>query len=400
MATKRTKIYDPFHIVPLSHRITALLPFQSRPFWEHVLASLVSLTTTALVNIACVSLALLTSYLLTHITFLLPTHTHDLATYTSIGLLNRNQTNFRTNHPGDQAFAAVTAMQRQDRVLHSLWHWASIDQAHYSASFAFPGLFSLLSYVLGCLPFAVLDVIPMCRKYKIQPTKTPAKPGSWIKTIVQTVVLQLLFPVPAMAVQYLVKGPWTYGYPGVELCMWDCAWGAGLFPVAAPTLLESGLHLVLCLLIFDAGYYVWHSLHHISRPLYKNIHCVHHEYYAPFVWVTQYTHFCELTAVASLSMSIPIAMGCHPLTHWIWLVLIVQISIDSHTGYELPVGLFDLFPCCGGTRHHDTHHAWPKTNFQPFFTYFDWYFGSHYEMSEFKRRAEEKERREVGEKRE
>ena len=84
-----------------------------------------------------------------------------------------------------------------------------------------------------------------------------------------------------------------------------------------------------------------------------------------------------------MSMTIPIAIGCHPLTHWVWLVLIVQISIDSHTGYEFPIRLDTLFPCCGGTRHHDTHHAWPKTNFQPFFTYFDWLNQTHYDVSSF-----------------
>ena len=377
---------DPFGTVALTHLLHSYLPFLSLKTWEHLVASLTSLTLTVLINVVCVSIALLTSYTLSHT--IQPLHANDTATYTTIGMVNQNKTAFLATSPINYAAFAVAQMNRDTYWLQSLWHWSSITMVKYTSSFAFPGVFSLTSYVLGCLPFAALDLIPFCRKYKIQPTKQPAKQGAWMKTICATLVLQCLFPIPAMIVQEVVKGPWTYGYSGLQVCMWHCSWGGGKFPVSAPTVFELVTHLFLCLIIFDLGYYVWHSLHHISRPLYKNIHCIHHEYYAPFVWVTQYTHFCELTAVASLSMTIPVAMGCHPLVHWIWLVLIVQISIDSHTGYELPIGLETCFPCCGGTRHHDTHHAWPKTNFQPFFTYFDWYFQSHYEMSGFKTRAE------------
>ena len=48
------------------------------------------------------------------------------------------------------------------------------------------------------------------------------------------------------------------------------------------------------------------------------------------------------------------------LRHWAWLSLVVLISIDSHTG-TLPwcLSVDNIFPCCGGTRHHDTHHAYP-----------------------------------------
>ena len=379
--------YDPFHITHLTNTAYSILPLCSKKSWEHVIASAVSLTVTGIVNIACVCCALLFSYALTHTSYLLPLHDNDLVTYASLpGMLNSNNTSFLSNDPRQDQLSAVTLMQRHTRLLQPIWQWSSVNMASYTSSFAFPGLFSLTSYFLGCLPFAFFDYLPMCRKYKIQQTKQPAKQGSWTNTILTTLVLQLVFPIPAMIVQEVVKGPWTYGYPGVGLCMLDCQWGVALFPVSAPTVIEFCLHLALCLIIFDVGYYVWHTLHHISRPLYKNIHCVHHEYYAPFVWVTQYTHFCELSAVASLSMTIPIAMGCHPLTHWIWLVLIVQISIDSHTGYEFPVGLDSIFPCCAGTRHHDTHHAFPVTNFQPFFTYMDWWRGTHYEMSEFKKR--------------
>ena len=385
--TTKQMSWDPFKITPIAKYLHKTLGCYTKSFYEHIVASLVSLTLTGLLNTICVLAALLLSFSVKQSDFLLPLQTNDLITYSNTmpPILNVNNTGFLSD-PQQQQLSAVTIMSRQNRLLQPLWQWSSIDMSSYTSSFAFPGLFSLTSYFLGCLPFAFFDLIPYCRKYKIQQSKQPAKKGSWMNTLGCTLILQLLFPVPAMIVQEIVKGPWTYGYPGVGLCMFQCDWGVAQFPVSAPTIMEFGIHLMMCLIVFDLGYYVWHTLHHISRPLYRNIHCIHHEYYAPFVWVTQYTHFCELTLVASLSMTIPIAMGCHPLTHWVWLVLIVQISIDSHTGYEFPIGLDTFFPCCAGTRHHDTHHAWPKTNFQPFFTYMDWYRGTHYEVSSFNKK--------------
>ena len=50
------------------------------------------------------------------------------------------------------------------------------------------------------------------------------------------------------------------------------------------------VHLLLCFVVFDACYFAWHRLHHVSPLLYKHIHSVHHEYRAPFCWVTQHEH--------------------------------------------------------------------------------------------------------------
>jgi sterol desaturase/sphingolipid hydroxylase (fatty acid hydroxylase superfamily) len=385
-------VWDPFKITTIAENLHENIGLGSKLFWEHAVASSISLLLTGFLNACCIFVAFSLSTVLNQSNFLLPLHPNDLVSFSTIlpPILNSNKTAFLTSAEQLQ-LSAVTTMARHNRLLQPIWQWASITKSNYTSSFAFPGILSLSSYFLGCLPFAFLDFIPYFRKYKIQPAKQPAKKGSWMNTIMCTIVLQLVFPVPAMIAQVMVfSGPWTYGYPGAGFCMLNCVWGVAKFPISAPTIVEFLTHLILCLIVFDVGYYIWHTLHHISRPLYKNIHSIHHEYYAPFVWVTQYTHFCELVLVASLSMTIPIAMGCHPLTHWVWLILIVQISIDSHTGYELPIGLDTFFPCCAGTRHHDTHHAWPKTNFQPFFTYMDWWNKTHYDQSEFKKRADKK----------
>ena len=72
--------------------------------------------------------------------------------------------------------------------------------------------------------------------------------------------------------------------------------------------------------------------------------------------------------------------GAHPL---------LQVAVDAHTGYDL--GLLDkICPVWGGTLHHDNHHRNPRSNFQPFFTWFDWYFETDFasvEAAKAKRRA-------------
>ena len=380
---------DPFNIKYLTLSVSSRCP-GSYPLWEHAISCLVSLALTLLFNICAVAACVLFSSVFFSYSTI---EEADLVTYGDLGLI-ANSTSNAAGFSSDYAeiVSAAVSLQRGDRMLSPLWRSVSITYAPWTASFAFPGMWSLFSYVLGCSPFALLDFLdlPSIRQYKLQPSKHPAKPGSWMNTIGTTLLLQLVFPIPAMIGQVFFKGPWTYGYhtkSGI-FCIRDCVWGASVFPVSAPTILETITQLVACLVVFDLGYYGWHSLHHISRPLYRNIHSVHHEYYAPFVWVTQYTHACELTAVATLSMTIPIAMHTHPLVHWMWLSLVVLISIDSHTGYSLPwcMSLENVFPCCGGTRHHDTHHAFPITNFQPFFKYADNAFGTSWEQSSFSKK--------------
>lgn len=385
---------DPFRIKPIA---TALSPWLglSYGFCEHAVACAVSLTLTLGFNILAITLCAAFSSAVFPVS---AKNEADLLTYGDLDLIAGSNSSFSASY--EDVVSAAARLRLDDRALDGLWRTVSVTYAPWTASFAFPGVWSLSSYVLGCMPFAILDLLdlPALRKYKLQPAKQPAKPGSWRNTIGTTLLLQFLFPVPAMIGQVFFKGPWTYGYSTKSgiFCVHDCVWGASVFPVAAPSLVEAVVQLFVCLVIFDLGYYGWHSLHHISRPLYRNIHSVHHEYYAPFVWVTQYTHACELTAVATMSMTIPIAMRAHPLVHWVWLSLVVLISIDSHTGYELP-GCFsvdNIFPCCGGTRHHDTHHAYPITNFQPFFKYADKAFGTDWAQSAFARA--ERKKREAG----
>ena len=97
--------------------------------------------------------------------------------------------------------------------------------------------------------------------------------------------------------------------------------------------------------------------------------------------------------MSAMSLLVPIAMGAHPLTQWTWLIISVALSVDAHAGYDLPfhqlIALLLPFSTAwvkGGLAssvHHDLHHQWPRTNFEPFFTYADWLCGTSFEQSSF-----------------
>lgn len=265
-------------------------------------------------------------------------------------------------------------------VLQGLWELLSIDWMGVTASPAFPGIFSLAYYFAACLPTAVLDMcdFQFSRKYKIQPK---AMPG-W-KDLRECLAHQLLnlicMALPGIVFQLVAQGPWPYYGP--QLCAFACT-GSELFPKAAPLLLELVVHLALSLCVFDFSYGLWHMLHHKSQPLYRHIHSLHHNYFMPFSFVSQYVTLGELIPVSLFSFSIVIAMGAHPLTQWIWLAMTIQLSVEAHSGYDISAMLGNwafggsLVLGLSGPISHDRHHQKPRTNFFPFLSWGDKFFGT------------------------
>uniref|UniRef100_A0A671SN17 Cholesterol 25-hydroxylase like 1, tandem duplicate 1 n=1 Tax=Sinocyclocheilus anshuiensis TaxID=1608454 RepID=A0A671SN17_9TELE len=129
-------------------------------------------------------------------------------------------------------------------------------------------------------------------------------------------------------------------------------------PAVAPTvweLISGGLGV---LLIFDAQYF-WHLVHHKNPHLYRMVHAIHHDYISPFSWSTQPLSAVELMTVGFWSNIEPILLKCHPLTIWTLTVF-----------HLVPFGLL------GGAMAHDIHHQKPSSNFAPFFSHWDRFFGT------------------------
>ena len=391
--SERNESKDPFHITFLGHVLARNVGCSvSRGEW--LCALTISLLLTLLINIV----ACLTARGIINTLTLALSPWEDLyieipaLTLSSAGVVNLSQTELSEDEIRNaSSTAAVLVAGESPRRLQPFWELLSLQYSHITATFAFPGFLGLLTYFLGCTPYAFVDTfcVSVCRKYKIQSLKHPAKKGSWYQTLVSTIEAQFSFSIPGMLAQdYILRGPWAYSE---TLCATKCPWGGTQFPILAPSLLQCLAQFLTTFAVFDAAYFTWHALHHRSKPLYKYIHSKHHIYRAPFVWVTQYVHFLELIVVASLSMVIPIAARCHPLVQWFWLIFIVLISIDSHSGYEFPIFNLRSFPCCGGAQHHDRHHETPTSNYQPFLTWLDSAFSTHYDDL-LKRRKNKKAR--------
>ncbi|KAG9328214.1 hypothetical protein JZ751_015826 [Albula glossodonta] len=195
-------------------------------------------------------------------------------------------------------------------------------------------------------------------KYRIHSDR-PVKLQSVLKAVGLTLHNHVVFVFPASIAQWYWRPP----LPLEE---------------AAPTVTEFTLGILGCLLLFDFQYYLWHLAHHRSQWLYVTFHAIHHEYPQPFCWVTQYMSAWELVSVGFWTTVDPVLLRCHTLTGYAFMVFNIWVSVDDHSGYDFPWSLHNLVPfgLWGGSVKHDTHHQRPKTNFQPFFSHWDWLCGT------------------------
>ncbi|XP_061051345.1 cholesterol 25-hydroxylase [Eubalaena glacialis] len=239
--------------------------------------------------------------------------------------------------------------------LQPLWDrlrtWEALIQSPF-----FPVVFSITTYVGFCLPFVVLDVlcpwVPALRRYKIHPDFSPS---AWqlLPCLGQTLYQHVVFVFP------------------MTLLHW--ATSPALLPREAPELLQLVRHVVLCLLLFDTEFFVWHVLHHKVPWLYRTFHKMHHQNPSPFALATQYMSVGELFSLGFFDMMNVLLLQCHPLTVLTFHVVNIWLSVEDHSGYDFPWSTHKLVPFgwYGGVEHHDLHHSQFTCNFAPYFTHWD-----------------------------
>eukprot|EP00750_Incisomonas_marina_P011507 INCI16382.7.p1 GENE.INCI16382.7~~INCI16382.7.p1 ORF type:complete len:365 (-),score=36.99 INCI16382.7:505-1599(-) len=293
----------------------------------------------------------------------------------------------------EAAEEALTGAAPQ-RILQPAWDFLLHNTFGLIHSPLLPGLLSMVYYFFGCVPAAACDGIIACSmqpaanpviralgrflsKFKIQDEKTSVpEAADFMRALSYNVITQIALYGPLVLIQYFLQGPWLFRlyldansskvkspYPSFsDFCLFGCSRmeheNKSLLPSLAPTVWEFGFHLLLCVVIFDAAYFAWHKIHHMSVQLYGFVHSFHHQYASPFSLTTQYIHPCELLAVGGYTMLLPICLGLHPLTELVWLVLSVQLSIDAHTGFEWPFGLENFIPFYGGTLRSNCCDTW------------------------------------------
>ena len=104
-----------------------------------------------------------------------------------------------------------------------------------------------------------------------------------------------------------------------------------------------------CLYIAYINYPFYLRMFH-HPLLYKHIHKTHHELTDPFGIASIYCHPVEHFVVNLLPVSLgPILLGSHLSTAWLWFVVVVATTTNSHSGYHLP-----FLP---SPEAHNYHHA-------------------------------------------
>ena len=246
------------------------------------------------------------------------------------------------------------------RVIQPIWD-LHLKYEKYVASPLYPIITSIIFYFIAVLPWTYIDLFgkdwKWIQKYKIQPDKEVTWPLVR-KAVMLTMWNHLVYILPLTIAQ------WIWTPPSV-------------LPPIAPGLFEMTWQCLAALAIFDFEYFVWHSVHHKVRFLYKHVHAIHHQYHSPNSWVTQYLHPWELISVGFFTTTSPWIIGCHPFTCFVFQQFAIIVSVEGHIGYDLPFMPHNFIQLWGGVIKHDMHHQKPLTNFAPFYNFWDMVFGTY-----------------------
>lgn len=251
-------------------------------------------------------------------------------------------------------------------LLQSLWDFILGYNAWLRSPF-FPVLFSLSVYLTFCLPFVVLDLLSprlaWIRTFKIQQKSHVSWTMMW-SCLALSLYNHVVFLFPLTVLHWF--------------------WRPASFIAEAPGTLRLIWDVVACLLLFDFQYFIWHLLHHKVPWLYRTFHKVHHKHTTTFALTTEYSGAWETLSLGFFASVNPLLLGCHPLTEMLFYVLNIWLSVEDHSGYDLPWSTHRLVPfgLYGGAPHHDLHHLKFKFNYAPYFTHWDRVFGTLHKNSD------------------
>lgn len=126
---------------------------------------------------------------------------------------------------------------------------------------------------------------------------------------------------------------------------------------AFPSFAKIAVDVFLSLLINDFLFFVGHRLLHTSA-LYATFHKKHHEFHDSIGLASEYAHPVEVLLGNQLpALAGPMLLQSHLFTFWVYLIFRVHQTVQTHSGYDFPWAIFNIFPWQGGARAHDFHHS-------------------------------------------
>ncbi|GMG28256.1 unnamed protein product [Ambrosiozyma monospora] len=245
--------------------------------------------------------------------------------------------------------------------------------------------------------FHIIDEYKLAEKYRIHPSEEMlSRNRVSLPIVIRDVIFQHVIQSVMGYALYCIDPLPTTGYENFE--MWQLR---NKLPEWIPTTLiylwywygQSLVRMFFAFLIIDSWQFHLHRIMHLNKALYKRFHSRHHQLYVPYAYGALFNDPVEGFLLDTLGTGIAsLTTGMTPIECTILYTFSTMKTVDDHCGYSLPFDLFQLlFP--NNSIYHDIHHQHfgVKYNFsQPFFTFWDTWFGTTYHGVDEYKTAQEK----------
>ena len=110
------------------------------------------------------------------------------------------------------------------------------------------------------------------------------------------------------------------------------------------------------------------------------LHKKHHEFRATTVWASEYFGVVDFVLNVLPGVLPALAMRSHLETLLTFTALRMWQTVQSHSGFDLPLDPMNRGPFYGGARRHDFHHSHNAGCYSDFLPFWDWLCGTdrHY----------------------
>ena len=219
-----------------------------------------------------------------------------------------------------------------------------------------------LTFVLTALPFVLCDANGWLQRYKVprlshQRSLDDQMRKLWREAVLGHVVTTPLFAYAAFPLAVRFGMPPVY--EPLDFGFWECA---GWF--------------LLAHFFNDVVFYWSHRTLH-ARPIYRYVHKQHHAFVASIAPAAEFSHPVEnLLSNVIPSIGGVFFFGRPGIALWVWLVLRLQQTYETHSGYSFADTWVDALwlTHADGAAEHDHHHAVNKGCFGA--AWLDWACGT------------------------
>ncbi|KAI0463855.1 hypothetical protein LJB42_002863 [Komagataella kurtzmanii] len=237
--------------------------------------------------------------------------------------------------------------------------------------------------------FHIVDTYELAEKYRIHPSEEVLQRNKvTLRVVIQDVIVQHIIQTLVGLVFYKLDPVPTTGYEQRE--MWYLKqrlppffkWNdtiANLFVYYGYWYGLSATKIIIAFVIIDTWQFFLHRLMHVNKTLYRKFHSRHHKLYVPYAFGALFNDPFEGFLLDTVGAGLAaIITGLTPRESMVLYGFSTLKTVDDHCGYSLPFDIFQIiFP--NDSIYHDIHHQHfgIKSNFsQPFFTFWDKFFGT------------------------